>query len=210
MRIKIANLILVGAFFNMCQYAVWAQIPVEVSLGHSSYYYQHSFAARFNKEKPLGFFHASSILIPYDKNRGNEIMSQSYLSYTLNNTWSTGVGSIFTPLNRVRPSFFLQYFRKGKTTSVMVYPRIDLWENPNLELMGFIEYKGTTNQKLKLYARLQYMTTWNSEEHVRSYQYLRIGFSLGDMQLGAAANFDQYGNTGTDYNSIGFFIRKEF
>src|SRR5690606_41921477 len=73
--------------------------------------------------------------------------SSDLLSYTLNNTWSTGVGSIFTPLNRVRPSFFLQYFRKGKTTSVMVYPRIDLWENPNLELMGFIEYKGTRSEE---------------------------------------------------------------
>lgn len=210
MRLKITKLILVWAFLNMCQYPVWAQIPIEISVGHSSYYYQHSFAARFNKEKPLGFFHISSIFIPYDKNRGNEIMSQSYLSYTLNEVWSTGVGSIFTLLNRVRPSFFFQYLRKGKTTSVMVYPRVDLWKDPNFELMGFIEYKSAENQDLKLYARVQYMTTWNMQEHVRSYQYLRLGVGLIEMQLGAAANFDQYGNTGIDYSSIGFFIRKEF
>ncbi len=208
--LKILKLILVSTFFNLCQGSAWAQIPVEISAGHSSYYYQHSFAARFNKEKALGFFHTSSILMPYDKNRGNEIMSQSYLSYILSDVWSTGVGSIYTPLDRVRPSFFLQYFLKGKTTSVMIYPRIDLWKDPNLELMGFIEYKSTASQKLKLYARLQYMTTWNKEEHVRSYQYLRIGFSLGEMQLGAAANFDQYGSLGNNYSSIGFFMRKEF
>src|SRR5690606_6219316 len=129
-------------------------------------------------------------------------------SYTLTEIWGTGVGAIRRPLNRVGTSFFLQNPRKGNTASVMVYQRIDLWEKPNLELMGFVEHTRAAHQKLKLYVRLQYMTTWNSKEHVRSYQYLRIGFSLKEMQLGAAANFDQYGTTGIDYNSIGFFIRK--
>lgn len=204
------KLILVWVFSNMCVSAIWAQIPVEISVGHAGYYYQHSFAARFDNEKPLGFFHTSSVLIPYDKNRGNEIMSQSYVSYALSNYWTSGIGSIFTPLDRVRPSVFLQYFLKGKTTSILIYPRVDLWKDPNVELMGFIEYKGAKNKKLNLYARVQYMTTWNRKEHVRSYQYLRLGGSLGEMQFGAAANFDQYGGLATNDSNIGFFMRKEF
>lgn len=210
MRQKTLKLILVWVFSNMCPGLVRAQIPVEVSVGHSGYYYQHSFAARFNKERRWGLFHASSVLIPYDKSRANEIMSQSYLTYTLNGVWSTGAGSIFTPLDRVRPSVFFQYFLKGKTTSIMIYPRADLWENPNFELMGFIEYRGDQSDRLKPYARVQYMTTWNMQEHVRSYQYLRLGLNLETMQFGAAANFDQYGSFAANYSSIGFFVRKEF
>lgn len=208
---NIARLIGVWVFAMGCQHLAWAQLPVEISVGHSSYYYQHAVAAEFKKERPWGFFHTSSILIPYDQHRVNEIMSQSYLSYTLGTVWSTGLGTIFTPLDRVRPSAFLQYFLKGKTTSVLIYPRVDLWKDPNLELMGFIEYKGTDDfRKLKLYARLQYMTTWNPHAHVRSYQYLRLGVNLGNTQVGTAANFDQYGEVATTYCSIGLFMRKEF
>lgn len=210
MKKKTAALILVWVLFNMSPGLVRAQIPVEISVGHSGYYYQHSFAARFNKEQPWGIFHTSSVLVPYDKRRVNEIMSQSYLFYTLSKVWSTGIGSIFTPLDRVRPSVFLQYFLKGKRTSFMIYPRADLWTDPNFELMGFIEYKGGQSGTLKLYARVQYMTTWNMQEHARSYQYLRLGINLEELQLGAAANFDQYGAAATGYSNIGFFVRKEF
>ncbi|MGS2763684.1 hypothetical protein [Sinomicrobium sp. M5D2P9] len=207
---KITKRILVWTFSNMWFVSVWAQIPVEISVGHSGYYYQHSFAAKFNPEKPVGFFHTSSVLIPYDKNRGNEIMSQSYVSYTLSEHWTSGIGSIFTPLDRVRPSVFFQYFQKKRTTSVLVFPRIDIWSEPNFEMMGFIEYRQAGRQNIKIYARLQYMTTWNLREHVRSYQYGRVGIDMEEIQFGLAANFDQYGSFATSYNSIGIFVRKEF
>lgn len=207
---KTLKCVLASTFTPLSFVSGWAQIPVEISAGHASYYYQHSFAAKFKAEQPFGFFHTSSVLIPYDKNRGNEIMSQSYVSYTLSDLWTSGIGSIFTPLNRVRPSVFLQYFKKGKNTSILVYPRADLWSDPNLELMGFVEYKGMDRQNFNLYARLQCMTTWNSKEHVRSYQYIRGGVSLDDVQFGLAANLDQYGSFATSYSSIGLFVRKEF
>ncbi len=206
----IRYLVLAWICSSMCLVSARAQVPVEISTGHSSYYYQHAFSAKFSTEKPFGFFHTSSLLIPYDKNRGNEIMSQSYVSYALSDRWSAGMGSIFTPLNRVRPSVFFQYFLKGRTTSVMVYPRADLWKDPNFELMGFMEYRGGESRKMRVYARLQYMTTWNLQQHVRSYQYLRVGINLDKIQLGPAVNIDQYGGSATSYSSVGLFVRKEF
>lgn len=197
-------------FLNMWHLHSRAQIPVEISVGNSGYYYQHSFAKKFNSEKSIGFFHTSSVLIPYDKNRGNEIMSQSYLSYAMSKRWTTGVGTIFTPVNRVRPSVFFQYFHKRKNTSVLIYPRMDIWSDPNLELMGFIEYEGVVNRPVNLYARFQYMTTWNRDGHSRSYQYLRAGVGTGGIQFGLAANFDQYGHLATSYSNFGLFIRTVF
>lgn len=197
-------------FFNMWYLHSRAQIPVEISVGDAGYYYQHSFATRFIPEKSLGFFHASSVLIPYDKERGNEIMSQSYLSYAMSKGLTAGVGTIFTPVSRIRPSVFFQYFHKGKTTSVLVYPRMDIWSDPNLELMGFIEYLGAVNRPVNLYARFQYMTTWNRDGHTRSYQYARSGIDTGGIQFGLAANLDQYGRSATNYSSFGLFVRKVF
>ncbi|RKF38517.1 hypothetical protein BCY89_27260 [Sphingobacterium siyangense] len=202
--------VLTCLFFSIWFWHSPAQIPVEISAGHAGYYYQHSFATRFNPGKSLGFFHTSSVLIPYDKNRGNEIMSQSYLSYTMSKRWTAGVGTIFTPVNRVRPSVFFQYFHKGKTTSVLIYPRMDTWSVPNFELMGFIEYQGAVNRPVNLYARFQYMTTWNRNGHSRSYQYTRAGIDTRGIQFGLAANFDQYGTLATNYSNFGLFVRKVF
>jgi len=197
-------------FFNMWNLHSRAQIPIEISVGNSGCYYQHSFAKKFNPEKSLGFFHTSSVLIPYDKNHGNEIMSQSYLSYEMSKRWTTGVGTIFTPVNRVRPSVFFQYFHKRKNTSVLIYPRMDIWSDPNLELMGFIEYQGVENRPVNLYARFQYMTTWNRNGHSRSYQYVRAGVDTGGIQFGLAANVDQYGRFATSYSNFGLFVRTVF
>lgn len=194
--------------FNLWHFSSKAQIPVEISAGHSNYYYQHAFGGRFHAEKPLGFFHTSSVIIPYDENRGNEIMSQSYITYTISKRWTSGVGSIFTPVNRVRPSVFFQYFQKGKTTSLLVYPRMDIWADPNLEIMGFIEYLGVENKPINIYARFQYMTTWNRRGHNRSYQYARWGLDIANLQFGLAANFDQYGRAAVHYNNFGLFVRR--
>lgn len=207
---KKTNLILVWMVLNMTVVSGLAQIPVELSAGHSGYYYQHSFAAQFNPEQPVGFFHTSSLLLPFDKNRGNEIMSQSYVTYALSERWSSGIGSIYTPVNQVRPSIFVQYFQKEKSTSVLVFPRVDIWSEPNFELMGFIDYRGTGNQRIKIYARFQYMTTWNQHGHVRSYQYARAGIDTADFQFGLAANLDQYGRDAANFSNFGLFLRKEF
>lgn len=209
-KLKKVNRLLVGMFLSMWFVPSCAQIPVELSIGHSSYYYQHSFAAKFKPEKPFGFFHTSSVMIPYHKNRGNEIMSQSYFTYTLSKRWASGMGSIFTPVNRVRPSAFVQYFNKWKSTSLMFFPRIDIWSDPNLELMGFIEYQGDVSRPMNLYARFQFMSVWNRNGHARSAQYARLGMDTAGLQFGLAANFDQYGPMATHYNNFGLFVRRVF
>lgn len=200
--------LLVLLIFNTWYLLTRAQIPIEISAGHSSYYYQHAFGERFRVDKPLGFFHTSSVMIPYDKHRGNEIMSQSYLTYSVIKRWTSGVGSIFTPVNRVRPSVFFQYFQKGKTTSVLIYPRMDIWSEPNFEMMGFIEFQTGKSVPINVYARIQYMTTWNRSGHVRSYQYARLGLDTVGLQFGLAANFDQYGPMATPFNNFGLFVRR--
>jgi len=209
-KLKNTRLILVCIFLHIRLVSCWAQIPVELTTGHSSYYYQHSFAAKFNAEKPFGFFHVSTILIPYDTDRGNEIMSQSYISYALNNRWSSGIGSIYTPMDRVRPTIFLQYFKKERETSIMLFSRSDLWDDPSLEFVGSIEYNGKRKRDLNVYARLQLQTIWNLSQHLRSTQFLRLGINLREVQFGLAANFDQYGSTAKFYSNIGLFVRKEF
>lgn len=52
---KMINRLWVLLPFNLWHLSGKAQIPVEISAGHSSYYYQHAFGGRFHVEKTLRF-----------------------------------------------------------------------------------------------------------------------------------------------------------
>lgn len=185
-------------------------VPVEFVFGHHNYYYQHSFSKQLPDDSPFGFFHTSSILIPYDEERGNEIMRQSYVTYKISGPVSAGTGTIYVPVTRFRPSAFLQFLKRGKQTTLLIFPRVDLWKHPSFELMGFIEYEPAITDKLRLYTRAQLMTTWTATGHSRSYQYLRLGVRLGKLQSGLAINWDEYGKTVMIRRNYGCFIRHLF
>ncbi len=76
--------------------------------------------------------------------------------------------------------------------------------------MGFVEYAPAINNKLRLYTRIQFMTTWTFPEHNRSYQYLRLGLGYDKFQVGIAANYDEYGKAKETYRNYGCFIRYVF
>ncbi len=191
-----------------------AQIPVEITLGHSSYYYQHMFSGKIIAERPFGFFNTSSILLPYDQKRGIEVMSQSYLTYEINKRWATGLGSIYAPGNRFVPSAFVWYFNKKDDISYLIFTRMDVWSQPGFELFGFAEYQGgkNKNQEFNLYARLQlqYITSMHWNGHLKSVQYARLGVANKGVQYGLAVNFDQYGPTTKHDSNFGLFVRRVF
>lgn len=92
----------------------------------------------------------------------------------------------------------------------MLFSRSDLWDDPSLEFVGSVEYKGKRKLDLNVYARLQLQTIWNLSQHLRSTQFLRLGINRREVQFGLAANLDQYGSSAEFYSNIGFFVRKEF
>lgn len=185
-------------------------VPVELVFGHHNYYYQHSLSKQLPDDSPIGFFHTSSLLIPYDKEKGNEIMSQSYATCKINGLFTGGIGTIYVPVTRFRPSVFLQFLKQGKRATVLVFPRADIWRHPSLELMGFVEYLPVIAHKIQLYTRIQLMTTWTLSEHSRSYQYLRLGVHLGKLQCGIAINYDGYGENKMTRSNYGGFVRHIF
>lgn len=185
-------------------------LPVELVFGHHNYYFQQSLSKPLPNNSFFGFFHTSSILIPYDKEKGNELMSQSYVTQKINRCFTAGIGTIYIPQSRFRPSAFLQFLQQGKQTTLLVFPRVDLWRHPSFELMGFVEYLPVITHNLQLYTRVQLMTTWTLSEHSRSYQYLRLGVHLGKLQWGIAINYDEYGENKTTSSNYGGFVRHIF
>jgi hypothetical protein len=194
----------------LSDFAYTQALPVELVFGHHNYYFQQSLSKQMQDNSSFGFFHTSSILIPYDKEKGNELMSQSYATCKIDRRFTAGIGTIYVPLGRFRPSAFLQFLKQGKRTTLLVFPRADLWGHPSFELMGFVEYLPAITHKLQLYTRVQLMTTWTLSEHSRSYQYLRLGVHLGKLQCGIAINYDEYGKNKQPRSNYGGFVRHIF
>ncbi|WP_242696511.1 hypothetical protein [Longitalea luteola] len=193
----------------LCPAGVHGQrMPVEFMAGHKNYYYQHSVGMKLSGTSSFGFFHTSSILIPFDEERGNEIMSQSYITISINRALSAGFGTLFSPKNRIRPSVSLQFLVQRPNTTVLIFPRADVWKQPSFELMGFWEQRSSGSKHLQFYGRLQVMTTWTFPEHNRSYQYLRVGAEHKGFGFGVAVNLDEYGKEARLYPNYGLFLRR--
>lgn len=202
---------LAALFFLMIFCPVCAQgqsMPVELMIGHKNYYYQHSVDIKLSKISSFGFFHASSILIPFYGERENEIMSQSYMTIAINRVLSAGVGTLFSPPNRIRPSVCLPFLLQKPHGTVLIFPRADVWKQPSFELMGFWEQRSSHSKKQRFYGRLQVMTTWSIAQHNRSYQYLRLGVEQKGLGFGLAVNFDEYGDRAILYTNYGLFLRR--
>lgn len=74
-----------------------------------------------------------------------------------------------------------------------------------------MQYMHPIKNKLHFLTYTKLLTSWRGfENHDRSYQYLRIGFSKNHTQFGLALSFDEYGNIPIRKNSVGIFVRKIF
>lgn len=71
-----------------------------------------------------------------------------------------------------------------------------------------IECKPNLAINKTLYIRFQTMLSLKDGIHSRSYQNIRLGFSLREIQLGVAGNFDAYGTQKKYHSNFGVFIKK--
>ena len=75
--------------------------------------------------------------------------------------------------------------------------------------MTIIQYKPEINDRVKLYTRLQMLNLFDSEGNIKSYQWMRLGLEIKQIQFGLAASLDEYGPNPSVESNLGVFIRKE-
>lgn len=183
------------------------QIPVEISFGDHHYRYQHSLAGTFNEK--LGFSHASSIMNFYDSNK-TELMTQSYITYSIDKDVAVGLGTFYASGPGFTPAMNIRFSKITKSFTIMVVPRIDLKTDPSYELMAFMEYSPKDKTDLQPYGRIQIMENFTALDHNRSYQYLRLGMSTGNIQFGLSVDYDAYGKDLDYIENYGIFLRSVF
>ena len=83
--------------------------------------------------------------------------------------------------------------------------------NINGGLSFQLQYMKRIKREWNFCVNTQTLTEWNRfSTHSRSFQWVRIGVSFKNNQLGAAADLDAYGDPRIWKKSLGIFVRKVF
>jgi len=188
-------------------------IPVEVMAGHQYAMYQHTLSKSISGNDRFGVVHLSNILgwyrqPPQKGGMPNEFMNQGYLRYSLHKNLSVMAGYFYAYVPGLSGSFSMQYLLNRKNWLLVVSPRFDIKEKGAYEMFGMFEFRPVINGNLKLYLRIQGMTSHGPYHHNRSYQRLRLGVEKRGIQFGSGLNTDVYGKSRMVKFNAGLFVRK--
>lgn len=195
--------------------AAFAQrIPIEVQVGDQYILYQHTISKPIKPGSRFGVVHLANITDWYNNDvqkngMKNEVMNQGYISYRLNNAFTVLGGFFYTNAAGLHGSAAVQFMQKGDNWLFVISPRVDLKNDGAVELFGMFEYRPSLSANLKLYTRIQGMTSHGPSHHNRSYQRLRLGLDAWNTQFGFAFTMDEYGAGPVVKTNTGIFLRKE-
>ncbi len=82
--------------------------------------------------------------------------------------------------------------------------------NPDFEFFSIVQGRPKITQKLEGFLQGQFSFNFNSDQHLLSFQYVRIGADLGMVQTGVAFNQFQFGDSWEYDLQPGVFLRLEF
>jgi len=178
-------------------------IPVEVFAGHRALTYQHVLSkdiGRFN------FFNVAAFDAEYGASPKNEFVISSFFSYSLGKGFSVGVGGEIQPPG-ANFIFGAQYVYASQQWLLVFFPSVTLQPASQFAQLSLLEFRPRISQKIRGYFRAQVLVSTNFITYDRGYQQLRLGVQIKQLQLGLAANFDQFAaNTRTTTN-YGIFTR---
>jgi hypothetical protein len=92
---------------------------------------------------------------------------------------------------------------------VLVSPRVNLESDPSYSVFSILRYAPASGWASGLYLSLQALNTFDSDRHIKSYQWLRLGVDVGGTQLGLGVNLDEEGSSPDLQTSVGLFVRRE-
>ena len=86
----------------------------------------------------------------------------------------------------------------------------ELKNNPDFEFFSLLQYRPQITEKIKGFIQGQFSLNFNSQNHIFSFQQLRLGADLGLIQTGFALNQFQFGQDWHYDIQPGFFLRLVF
>lgn len=183
-------------------------VNIEVLLSNRGTTFQMLIDKKFSSLPKLGFFAVTNLVGEWDSNQVDDYMTQANLTFDLFKGLKLVGGFHMSSGTGIRPTSGLMYSYGNPDLLIVVYPRVDLSKDSNLEGLVLAEYKPKINDKWRFYSRVQglYAYTMNIEKHARSYLQVRAGLSYKEFTFGLGSNIDYYGPMKHNENSYGGFL----
>lgn len=184
-------------------------IPVELMAGNQYATINLVVSKQFAETSRFGFFHLNSLTMHYQDKNKNDLALQNLLFYEFLDNFRLTGGAFYSTKPGFSPTAGMQYLKTGKKWFILLSPRINIENDPSINLFTIIRYKTRISEHAGLYTSLQALNIFDGNGHIKSYQWFRAGIEFKNTQFGLAANFDEFGPEANITTSFGVFLRKE-
>ena len=194
----------------------WAQKgSAELMSGHRYLHYLHTLGQPVAAQSKFGWQHIATLIKRYqpvkEKQGGaDELMNQAYLTYGFTRWLSIKGGLFYNNAGGYKPSVAVQFLLAHKNGTVVFSPRADVSSKQAYEMFVFSEYFIPASGTTRFMVRVQAMSNASTAHHNRSYQFIRLGVDINNLQFGGGLTLDEYGTSNTVLYNAGVFIRKKW
>ncbi len=183
-------------------------IPVELMVGNQYLSIDASLLKKFSENSKFGFYHLNTLQIYYNNTLKNSFILQDLLFYEAFKNLRVVAGAFYgKPGFNATAGFQYNFF--AKNIFFFIAPRINIIEEPSYDIITVLQYTKPLTEKLKLFTRLKIGNLFDAQNHIKSYQWIRIGLDKNGTQFGIAANFDENGLNPKVETNFGLFVRRE-
>jgi len=207
MKLRTIGVILFLLFLDGIQ--IKAQpIPVELMMGNKYGTVNLSLNRNFSQNSKLGIFHMNTVQFNYKDELKNSFLLQDLVYLETFKNLRIAAGVVYSK-GGFNTTAGLQYVYSDEKLVFLCAPRVNLESDISYDVMTIVQYKPEINNNIKFFTRVQMLNLFNSEGNIKSYQWMRLGLEIKGIQLGLAANLDEYGLNPSVESSFGVFLRKE-
>jgi len=207
MKLRTIGVILFLLFLDGIQ--IKAQpIPVELMMGNKYGTVNLSLNRNFSQNSKLGIFHMNTVQFNYKDELKNSFLLQDLVYLETFKNLRIAAGVVYSK-GGFNTTAGLQYVYSDEKLVFLCAPRVNLESDISYDVMTIVQYKPEINNNIKFFTRVQMLNLFNSEGNIKSYQWMRLGLEIKGIQLGLAANLDEYGLNPSVESCFGVFLRKE-
>ncbi len=183
-------------------------IPIELAAGFRYATANLVVSKGFTETSKFGFFHQSTLSVDYDDEQEDDLAMQQLLFFEPLSGFRL-TGGAFYGGPGFSPTAGMQYVNAGRAFLLLISPRVNIESDPSFSVFSIVRYKPAVTRNARLYLGMQLLNTFDTSNHIKSYQWLRVGLDLEGTQFGIAVNFDEFGPHPDLEVSAGLFIRRE-
>lgn len=184
-------------------------IPVELTGGHRYATVNLVMSRGLDGASRLGFFHQHTLTVNYDSDVQDDLAMQNLLFFEVLDGFRLTGGAFYGRATGFNPTAGMQYVNAGRSHLILFSPRVNIESDPSFSIFSILRYKPDLARNTKLYLAIQALNTFDTNSHIKSYQWLRAGLDIKGTQFGAAVNFDEFGPHPDLRVTVGLFVRRE-